>query len=76
MQRMLRYQEKHAGWAIFRTIYWSIFLLMLSVLLVSYQTFGFTLQTFLGITLFVFSLMLIVFGFTQALHYRLMRKIG
>jgi hypothetical protein len=75
-KRMLHYQEKHGGWAVFRTVYWSIYLLMLSLMLVYYGVLGLTLTSFFGIILFILSIMVIVFGFTQSLHYKLMRRIG
>lgn len=76
MKRTLHYQEKHGAWAIFATIYWSIYLLLLSLLLVYYTSIGFSVSSFLGTILFILAIMIIIFGFVESLHYKLMKKIG
>jgi len=76
MNRMLHYQERHSGWAIFTSIYWSIYVLLLSFLLIFYNSLNFSVASFFGVALFVFAIMAIIFGFTQSLHYKLLKRYG
>ena len=73
--RMLDYQMRHAGWIIFRSIYWSIYLLFLGTTLLYYSTrnLNISLQTFGGFALSLLAIMLIVYGFTETLHHKLMK---
>ncbi|MEM3791572.1 MAG: hypothetical protein QXL16_02490 [Candidatus Micrarchaeaceae archaeon] len=72
--RLLHYNERQSGWYIFRSIYWSIYLLLIAVLLIYYGPLGLSLSTFLGLSIFIFSIMFIIFGFTQSLHHKLMKR--
>ncbi len=74
MKRMLHYEERHSGWVIFQAIYWSIYLLVIGVLLVSYARLALTVPIFFGISLFVLAIMLIIYGFTRSLHLKLMER--
>lgn len=76
MKRMLHYQEKHSGWIIFGSIYWSIYIFLIGIFLVSYVRLGFTLPIFLGVSLFVLAIMVIIYGFTRSLHLKLMERYG
>lgn len=76
MQRQLHYRERHAGWRIFRSVYWSMYLLIVGFFLLSYNTLGLTPQTFFGVDLILLAMMVIVFGLAQALHHKLMKRYG
>lgn len=76
MQRYLHYQERHSAWHIYRSIYWAIYLLVESALLLYYNLLGLTPQTFFGISLFVLAIMVVVHGFATSLHLKLMKKYG
>jgi len=76
MNRHLHYQERQSGWKIFVSIYWSIYLLFISALLISYNSLGLSLTSFFGASVFILSLMLIIYGITTALHFRLMKRYG
>ncbi|MEM3572355.1 MAG: hypothetical protein QW530_01340 [Candidatus Micrarchaeaceae archaeon] len=76
MARQLHYQERQSGWHIFISIYWSIFVLLVSMLLMFYARLALTIYTFFGLVLFVFAVMTIIYGFTNALHLKLMKRYG
>lgn len=76
MERMLHYRERHHGWHIFRTIYWSIYFIVISIFLIYYSQIGFTVTLFFGVTLLVFAIMLILYGLTEALHHKFLKKYG
>lgn len=74
MERYLQYRESHKGWHIFRTLYWSIYFIVIGVLLVYYGSIFTSATLFLGTAFIVFAVMLILYGLTEALHHQLMRK--
>ena len=74
-ERMLHYKERHQGWHIFRTLYWSIYFIAVGMLLVYYNSIAFTLNLFLGTASMLLALMLL-YGLTEALHHKLMKKYG
>jgi hypothetical protein len=76
--RMLEYNVKHAGWIIFRSVYWAMYLLMLGILLLYYSAHNVTLslQIFAGLSFSTLAMMIIVYGFAEVLHHKLMRKYG
>ena len=76
MDRLLHYRERHQGWHIFRTMYWSIYFIVIGLFLVYYAQIGFTVTLFFGSALLLFAVMLILFGLTEALHHKLMRRYG
>lgn len=73
--RMLSYYARHSGWIIFRSIYWSIYLLFLGSTLLYYSTQNqsISIQTFFGFALSLLAIMFIVYGFTETLHHKLMK---
>ncbi len=76
MERMLRYRESHRGWHIFRTMYWSIYFIVIGALLIYYNVIGFSVTVFLGSAFIIFAVMLILYGLTEALHHKFMKKYG
>ncbi len=76
MERMLHYRERHHGWHIFRTIYWSIYLLVIATLLIYYYQINFTVPLFFGVAFLLLAIMLILYGLTEALHHKFLKKYG
>ena len=78
MTRMLHYKERHHGWHIFRTMYWSIYLIVISVLLIYYNQIGFASEPtlFFGVAFLLLAVMLILYGLTEALHHKFLKKYG
>ena len=76
--RMLAYRDRHAGWIVFRSVYWAIYLLLIGTVLLIASGSGVQLatQTFLGIALFILAIMIIVYGAAEVLHHKLMRRYG
>ncbi|MCL4375516.1 hypothetical protein M1394_01830 [Candidatus Marsarchaeota archaeon] len=74
MDRQLHLNERRAGWSIFRAIYWGIYFIIFGSLLIYYSTLGLTVPLFFGIVIFIFAIMLIIFGFVEAMHNKLMKK--
>ncbi len=73
---MLRYKERHQGWHIFRALFWSIYFVVMGFMLIYYNAIGFTTTLFLGVAFIIFAVMLILYGLTEALHHKLMKKYG
>ena len=76
MNRNLHYQERQSGWKIFTSLYWSIYLLFVGALLIFYNPLGLSLTYFFGVSIFLLSLMLIIYGFATSLHFKLMKRYG
>ncbi len=79
-ERKLRYMEKHAGWEIFRMVFWGVYIFMLGfILLLFYRNTTIasqqiSLYAFFGWALTLFAIFYILYGFSISLHLRLMRK--
>lgn len=76
MERYLHYKERHHGWHVFRSLYWAIYLIIVSLLLLYYNTLYLTLNIFFGTVILLFAVMLILYGLAEALHHRLMKSYG
>jgi uncharacterized membrane protein YjfL (UPF0719 family) len=76
--RMLGYQARHAGWIIFRSVYWALYLLLLGMLLLFYsiQNISISLQVFFGWAFSILAIMIIIYGAVEVLHHKLMKKYG
>lgn len=73
-EHRLRYNESLRGWHIFRTFFWSIYLIVIGTMLVYYTSIFTSVTLFFGVAFLVFAVMLILYGLTEALHHQLMRK--
>ncbi len=76
MDRLLHYQERHSGWRIFQSIYWSIYLIIASIILLYYGQLNLTVPIFFGIMIFILAIMVIIHGFATSLHLKLMMRYG
>jgi len=72
--RRLHYNEKHSGWAIYRAIYWSIYLFVFGVLLYTLVPAGMPVSGFIGLAIMLLAIFVIVYGFTSSLHLKLMKR--
>ncbi|MCL5102322.1 MAG: hypothetical protein M1544_03135 [Candidatus Marsarchaeota archaeon] len=72
--RRLHYNEKHSGWAIFRAIYWSIYIFVFGVLLYTLVPAGMPVSAFFGLAIMVLAIFVIVYGFSTSLHMKLMKR--
>ncbi|MDE1768550.1 MAG: hypothetical protein KGH67_05215 [Candidatus Micrarchaeota archaeon] len=76
MNRFLHYRERHSGWYVFRYMYWSIYFIVVSILLLYYGPLNLTLNLFFGTIVLLFAVMLILFGLTESLHHKFLKKFG
>lgn len=76
MKRVLHYRERHHGWHIFKRVYWAAYLIVISFFLLYYYSMNFTLNVFLGASMLLFAIMLIIYGLAEALHHKLMKRYG
>jgi hypothetical protein len=74
-ERMLSYKEKHGVWELYQTLFWSIYLLGIAVLLLKYVP-GISLATFFGWAIMLLAIFTIVYGASVELHLKLMKKYG
>lgn len=68
------FREKQSGWEIYRAVYWGIFVFILGVLLLTAFTTAAEFMLFLGWTMVLLALFVIVYGFVLSLHLKLMKK--
>ncbi len=76
MKRHLYYKEKNSSWGIFKNVYWAVYALFIGIFLMYYPSLNLTVPFFIGISLIIFAIMVVVFGFAEALHNKLMRQYG
>ena len=73
--RKLHYNERHSGWTIFRSIYWAVYLLLVGSMLYSFsQASSVNFGAFFGLSIISLALFLLVYGFSSALHLKLMKR--
>ncbi len=72
--RQLHYSEMHSGWAIFKAVYWSIYILFVGLILYSNVPGGMSVTQFFGISIMLLALFYIVYGFSTSLHLKLMKR--
>lgn len=74
--RMLDYYVRHSAWIMFRAVYWAIYLLFVGGILLYYNAMNLnvSLQMFFGLAFFVLALMVIIYGLTETLHNKLMKR--
>ena len=77
-ERRLRYMEKHAGWEIFKMVFWGVYVFIMGLILLVYNksppTPNISIYGFFGWGLTLFAIFLIIYGFSISLHLKLMRK--
>ncbi len=77
-ERKLRYMEKHAGWEIFKTVFWGVYIFIIGLILLIFYKQGanatLNLYALIGWGLTLFAIFYILYGFSMSLHLRLMRK--
>ena len=74
MKRMLHYKERHAAWYIFKAVYWAIYIFIVGFLLMVQSIAQYPVAFSVGTAMIILSVMLILFGFVNALHNKLMKK--
>ncbi len=74
MKRMLSFKDKHAAWYIFRAIYVAIYLFMVGMLFMVQSIEQYPMAFTFGTAMVLLSVMIILYGFVNALHNRLMKK--
>ena len=72
--RELHYKEKHSGWQIFKAVYWSIFIFVIGLMLATLVPQPMTIYNFLGFSLVILALFVILYGFSESLHMKLMKR--
>lgn len=77
-ERRLKYMEKHAGWEIFRMVFWGVYIFVIGLILLIYYkttpTAPISIYAFFGWALTLFAIFYILYGFSISLHLKLMRK--
>ncbi len=71
-ERLLHYKEKHSGWEVFKYLYWGIYLFVVGLLILV----GISDTLLYGLAITIFSVFVIIYGFTVSLHLKLMKKYG
>ncbi|MDE1856564.1 MAG: hypothetical protein KGH98_00605 [Candidatus Micrarchaeota archaeon] len=72
--RELHYREKHSGWQIYKAVYWSIYIFVVGLMLATLVPVPMSLNQFIGFALVILALFTIVYGFSESLHLKLMKR--
>jgi hypothetical protein len=75
-ERRLSYKEKEAGWIVFRYLYWGLYVFVVGCMLVIAGLSAPNVTVFVGWAVIILAVFLVVYGFVESLHHRLMRKHG
>jgi hypothetical protein len=75
-ERMLSYKEKHGAWELYKTLFWSIYMLGVAVLLLKYVPTGMGVATLFGWSIVLLAIFTIVYGASVELHLKLMKRYG
>ncbi len=75
-ERRLSYKEKEAGWIVFRYLFWALYVFVVGCMLVVTGLTAARLTFIAGWAAIILAVFMVVYGFTQSLHHRLMRKHG
>ncbi len=77
-ERRLKYMERHAGWEIFRMVFWGVYIFVMGLILLIFNrsppTPELSIYAFFGWGLTLFAIFYILYGFSISLHLKLMRK--
>lgn len=74
-KRMAHYREKHSGYAVFKGIYWAIYLLAIGIFLLMVPASVSVVQI-VGFAAVLLAMFYAIFGLVISLHYKLMKKIS
>ncbi len=74
MKRMLHYKERHAGWYIFQSIYWAMYLFITGIIFMMQSSQYYPIAFTAGSALVLLAVMVVLYGFVNALHNKLMKK--
>ncbi len=74
LKRMSNFKDKHAAWYIFRAVYLGIYLFILGMLFMVQSIEQYPIAFTFGTAMVLLSVMVILYGFVNALHNRLMKK--
>lgn len=75
-RRELQYKEKLSGWQVFKAVYWSIYIFIIGVLLLTIVPQVLNTTAFAGWALALLAMFIVVYGFVISLHLKLMKKHG
>ena len=75
-ERRLEYRERHAGWEVFRYLYWGIYIFVIGCMLIIGGFEQVNLMLFAGWATILLAIFLVIYGFVVSLHHRLMRRHG
>ena len=77
-ERKLKYMEKHAGWEIFRMVFWGVYIFVMGLILLLFNKSPInpilSIYAYFGWGLTLFAIFYILYGFSMSLHLKLMRK--
>ena len=76
MMKHLQARERESGWEVYKAIYWSIYLFVLGLMLLTSVPGVLDIYGFIGWALLLLSMFIVVYGLVISLHLRLMRKHG
>ena len=74
IKRMASYQERHAGWYIFKAAYWAIYIFVVGLLFMVQSLASYPISFTLGTALVILAIMVLLYGLVNSLHNKLMKK--
>ncbi len=77
-ERRLKFNEKHAGWEVFKMVFWGTYILIMGLILLVFNSVQPTpiisFYAFFGWGLTLFAVYFMLYGLSISLHLKLMRK--
>jgi hypothetical protein len=74
--RKLKYMEKQSGLAVFRSIYWGIYVFMIGFMVLLLNAGLISVTALVGWAVTVLSMFVIIYGFVMSLHFKFAKKHG
>ncbi len=75
-ERRLHHMEKRSGWAVFRAVYWGIYIFIVGVMILEIGAGAVAPTASIGLAVVILALFVIIYGFVISLHYSFLKKHG
>jgi hypothetical protein len=74
----LDHESMGSGWIMFRSFYWAIYAMSIvfTIMYFAVEQMSLTVQILFGVSFVILAVMLLLYGFAELSHRRLMRKYG
>jgi hypothetical protein len=74
IKKHAHFREKQSGWEVYKAVYWGIYIFLLGVLMLTAVPKVLNTVGFMGWSLVLFSMFVIIYGLVLQLHLKLMKR--